>query len=111
MLHCGLQQCFGVRAGDKNGGRNLKSNGPEIAAADDIGNGFPVPATPHALSALRWDHDVAKLEQQPLPLNTERRGKQQFSVKARCIALVRRSEEHTSELQSLMSNAYAVFCW
>src|SRR3546814_4852300 len=23
----------------------------------------------------------------------------------------RRSEEHTSELQSLMSNSYAVFCW
>src|SRR3546814_2257071 len=64
MLHCGLQQCFGVRAGDKNGGRNLKSNGPEIAGADDIGNGFPVHATPHELRDLRWDHDVAKLEQQ-----------------------------------------------
>src|SRR3546814_16490386 len=88
MLHCGLQQCFGVRAGDKNGGRNLKSNGPEIAGADDIGNGFPVHATPHELRELRWDHDVAKLEQQLLPLHTERMGKQQFSVTARCNALV-----------------------
>src|SRR3546814_3472929 len=27
------------------------------------------------------------------------------------IALQLRSEEHTSELQSLMRNSYAVFCW
>src|SRR3546814_10993516 len=53
MLHCGLQQCFGVRAGDKNGGRNLKSHGPEIAGADDIGNRFPVHATPHTSDERR----------------------------------------------------------
>src|SRR3546814_14132166 len=88
MLHCGLQQCFGVRAGDKNGGRNLKSNGPEIAGADDIGNGSPVHATPHELRELRWEHDVAKLEQQLLPHNTDSMRKHQFSIKAWCSTLV-----------------------
>src|SRR3546814_2738620 len=28
-----------------------------------------------------------------------------------CVALVERSEEHTSELQSPMRHTYAVFCW
>src|SRR3546814_1697968 len=32
------------------------------------------------------------------------------SFKIRIIKFVRRSEEHTSELQSLMRNSYAVFC-
>src|SRR3546814_4285333 len=27
------------------------------------------------------------------------------------VAVAQRSEEHTSELQSLMRNSYAVFCW
>src|SRR3546814_1134704 len=27
------------------------------------------------------------------------------------LIIVQRSEEHTSELQSLMRNSYAVFCW
>src|SRR3546814_15167061 len=63
-----------------------------MAGADDIGNGFPVGVRPHELRELRWDHDVAKLEQQLLPLNTERMGKQQFRVKARCIVLVRKPD-------------------
>src|SRR3546814_4884966 len=37
-----------------------------------------------------------------------------LSIRARCMAMVRRawarSEEHTSELQSLMRISYAVFC-
>src|SRR3546814_5581540 len=32
-------------------------------------------------------------------------------VAARRFASNERSEEHTSELQSLMRNSYAVFCW
>src|SRR3546814_3727795 len=38
------------------------------------------------------------------PIELEGRGLLSFSVAAR------RSEEHTSELQSLMRNSYAVFC-
>src|SRR3546814_2760537 len=33
-----------------------------------------------------------------------------FTRKRRCGGRARRSEEHTSELQSLMRNSYAVFC-
>src|SRR3546814_7235212 len=37
--------------------------------------------------------------------------RQPTSPEAPPIASIRRSEEHTSELQSLMRNSYAVFCW
>src|SRR3546814_4205985 len=33
------------------------------------------------------------------------------SAPPEALARVERSEEHTSELQSLMRNSYAVFCW
>src|SRR3546814_9532394 len=34
-----------------------------------------------------------------------------LSYPTECDALQTRSEEHTSELQSLMRTSYAVFCW
>src|SRR3546814_7429215 len=58
----------------------------------------PAPREQAAASAMRWPHpEHARPEFQPL------RGWPAF-------AAPRRSEEHTSELQSLMRISYAVFC-
>src|SRR3546814_9481866 len=58
---------------------------------------------------LVWSmcREVAKLNLMPIPRRTHKRssssdGSPEFGAE--------RSEEHTSELQSLMRNSYAVFC-
>src|SRR3546814_4545785 len=51
----------------------------------------------------------AWLATQPLPEPVRRRLVQLITAHERPRAS--RSEEHTSELQSLMPNSYAVFCW
>src|SRR3546814_1590563 len=49
-------------------------------------------------------------EAEPGATEAERRPTTAFSVGSRRIGQKRRSEEHTSELQSLMRSSYAVFC-
>src|SRR3546814_4239627 len=60
-----------------------------------------------ALAALESD-DIEAVDASPIiasdPLGPSRRRY------ANAVALVARSEEHTSELQSLMRHSYAVFC-
>src|SRR3546814_9261653 len=46
----------------------------------------------------------------PRPLGLKRRGMILLGASAVACAAVARSEEHTSELQSLMRSSYAVFC-
>src|SRR3546814_8201751 len=58
-----------------------------IAARDGVAVVFPVHPNPHVRSAM-----------EPILGNLAN------------VALIDRSEEHTSELQSLMRNSYAVFC-
>src|SRR3546814_7984742 len=66
---------------------------PPIAALlDDLGD---LPAVSHDVAAQGFDHGVEEiLMQVVLPQHFQQR----------------RSEEHTSELQSLMRISYAVFC-
>src|SRR3546814_9466770 len=59
------------------------------------------------------DQDVDRLDPAVLPHRFHQRvaEAQREQVLYRCLAQVMvRSEEHTSELQSLMRNSYAVFC-
>src|SRR3546814_2865736 len=45
-----------------------------------------------------------------LPSLTDRVGRHKSGYRRRVRRIICRSEEHTSELQSLMRNSYAVFC-
>src|SRR3546814_2104647 len=54
-------------------------------------------------------YDLEFYEQFP-KLAPKRDGHKIFAGKTELIAETTRSEEHTSELQSLMRNSYAVFC-
>src|SRR3546814_5419221 len=72
-------------------------------------SGGPLPPPPPPLPVRRCPHPAAPLPPKwlppPVPLAVPR------SRSAPCAALQRpRSEEHTSELQSLMRISYAVFC-
>src|SRR3546814_1650130 len=58
-------------------------------------------ATYQAESAWTWEH---------LALTRARVVAAQGNFAVRIAAAIRRSEEHTSELQSLMRTSYAVFC-
>src|SRR3546814_1565899 len=62
------------------------------SAGYDIAPGFRAPRFAHLLPAL--------------PVRLER----ELDLAAHGLAYARRSEEHTSELQSLMRISYAVFC-
>src|SRR3546814_10318720 len=58
--------------------------------------------------ADRHDHGWSKhIDRQHIDLG---RGKRQLVTGGRLDARYKRTEEHTSELQSLMRNSYAVFC-
>src|SRR3546814_5819720 len=68
---------------------------------------------------LVWSmcREVAKLNLMPIPRRTHKRssssdGSTEFGAEGarRSRSLAERSEEHTSELQSLMRISYAVFC-
>src|SRR3546814_6711205 len=68
--------------------------------------------TPSALAAalkLRYSATTSAwpTETRSIPRDNSRLAKQRFSSSAN---VMRRSEEHTSELQSLMRISYAVFC-
>src|SRR3546814_9765877 len=57
---------------------------------------FPAGSVGHGVRFVEHDHAIEIFT-----------GPGENLVEARCVA---RSEEHTSELQSLMRNSYAVFC-
>src|SRR3546814_3638069 len=65
----------------------------------------------HRITAASWNRAVASFDR------LYRWGEQQGLIAdapcgdRRKVAVVARSEEHTSELQSLMRISYAVFCW
>src|SRR3546814_8457200 len=69
------------------------------------------------LKTIEVDDDIAAdLEQRFAALNTELLGADpkldsiKTTLRAISRVIANRSEEHTSELQSLMRNTYAVFC-
>src|SRR3546814_10706439 len=76
-------------------------------AAREIGLAFEVPASAHRVRI-----GPAPLAPPGIPLEDEikRRNELQDNRRPRQIAVECRSEEHTSELQSLMRISYAVFC-
>src|SRR3546814_9207535 len=74
----------------------------DLAAADRVDNPLP------AVRAAAGDAAVGlavRLGQRPAPVPLVRTGGH-----AEAVGAERRSEEHTSELQSLMRISYAVFC-
>src|SRR3546814_10895251 len=70
-------------------------------------NGFAPQDNPEILMAI----DLNGLSAKELdPLITKAKARKTTLKKRKPVATVRRSEEHTSELQSLMRKPYAVFC-
>src|SRR3546814_3942683 len=68
-----------------------------------------------AVARLEGFHQLAAMREQPVLHVDPRQGRRQLAQIARRCAhkaaeLAERSEEHTSELQSLMRISYAVFC-
>src|SRR3546814_6091460 len=66
------------------------------------------------IAAPRVDHSAATVrgsEGSPaVALSSSSRKAGRFSASTVATSVAERSEEHTSELQSLMRNSYAVFC-
>src|SRR3546814_4675947 len=88
----------------------VRDNGLEVQAGDDGATGFIKRAD------LGRDRDEQRAERyqvgqkfDAMVIGFDRSKKPNFSVKAMQIAEEKRSEEHTSELQSLMRISYAVF--
>src|SRR3546814_6283320 len=83
----------------------MRSNGCWIARS----TGSPKPAAfQHGFCGWKLDYHIdglAEGSEGPLSLHIER-----HPHACRQPVKLRRSEEHTSELQSLMRNSYAVFC-
>src|SRR3546814_3320232 len=59
---------------------------------------------------LRHHLNAAWIMEQPANVIDEMRTRSQRGLHDRSLARIDRSEEHTSELQSLMRISYAVFC-
>src|SRR3546814_1880411 len=85
-----------VYAATPRGGKNpFAGGGPGIGGQDsalfqwDLPYGLGLPAASYSLAAQRHMHDYGTTSEQLAQI---------------------RSEEHTSELQSLMRTSYAVFC-
>src|SRR3546814_2469802 len=76
--------------------RQMVALAGSVAAAEALIAG--IAATPAAASISKTDDPRLKTGRQTYTLGESRR-------------LDVRSEEHTSELQSLMRSSYAVFCW
>src|SRR3546814_4539004 len=60
--------------------------------------------------AVRFSRFLADLRASPIAIETGAANEQHYEVPAEFFHLHLRSEEHTSELQSLMRISYAVFC-
>src|SRR3546814_3404761 len=90
---------------------DIQIRGPKVDADFDYAK--------QLLSKIRYVNGVAdaRIQQSQryptLQLNMDRARAEQLGVTARNVTdsmLISRSEEHTSELQSLMRRSYAVFC-
>src|SRR3546814_8029750 len=70
------------------------------------------PAAASSDTALRLCANIPPPTAKPLDTIMRPKRRERISISGRAPATVpaRRSEEHTSELQSLMRNSYAVFC-
>src|SRR3546814_5554197 len=96
--------------------RTTLRDGPQVAPANErlekvTGLAYHVSDTEHALlNAARVNvlRSVPGRGLRPMGARTRRKDGPFRQIAIR--RLVNRSEEHTSELQSLMRNAYAVFC-
>src|SRR3546814_3086967 len=80
----------------------------EIAAHPHVGEAFP-----HRVPAADAEHQQREDEGEgPAPADHEQSDRKDRGApqRHRAFETARRSEEHTSELQSLMRISYAVFC-
>src|SRR3546814_3693152 len=75
---------------------------------------FPYTTLFRSIRSLRWDSHagsfMAASRSRPPRMILRRASALRFRVAARASNACNRSEEHTSELQSLMRISYAVFC-
>src|SRR3546814_1051648 len=80
-----------------------------IRAADEVGR-IPVVVGPHVVEIEAAADGVQPLDLPPVDADVEVFRRRDDDAEALLLRFLRRSEEHTSELQSLMRISYAVFC-
>src|SRR3546814_9819146 len=79
--------------------------------ANDFGNpGYDGPQPPEGHGTHHYHFRLAALDTDHLDVAPRERAEAVWAAAEPQILAESRSEEHTSELQSLMRNSYAVFC-
>src|SRR3546814_4117637 len=71
---------------------------------------YAITVLPHLHGSSRWANDAIHRCGSSASRTCRRAGLQRQAGRGRCECAQARSEEHTSELQSLLRISYAVFC-
>src|SRR3546814_8694748 len=84
--------------------QNIRQAGTETAEREQLGDYYLYPISGRTTIADRQTKQVSFLDVQAVP------AQRTYEYRVGWLQTMERSEEHTSELQSLMRTSYAVFC-